>query len=543
MSSSLTVKKLFSGLFIVLTVLMAGLALAQMRLSALNQQLSDTHINRYQSYILADELRQSSDDLTRLARTYVLTAEQKYEDFYNQILAIRSGSAARPEHYQRIYWDFYAAEGRPPHPDSEQRIALLDLMKQAGFTGQELEKLAEANRNSNDLVNTEVMAMNAVKGLVPNGSGQFVPGKADLELARRLMHDEAYHANKARIMRPIDDFFMLLDQRTSAAVAAAEADADNMKAVIYLMLLAVLVVLCTALWFSYRILLQKLGGEPAYAEQVIAKVAAGDLRVNVQLKAGDQSSMLYGIAQMVTKLAAIISEVRASTHSLLAASEQMNATALTLSESSSQQAASVEETSAAMEQMSASIAQNSDSAKVTEGIAAKSALQAQNGGVAVGETVEAMRQIAQKIRIVDDIAYQTNLLALNAAIEAGRAGEHGRGFAVVAAEVRKLAARSQVAAKEIGEVANSSVTLAEHAGALLRDIVPAIQRTSELVQEIAAASNEQSSGAHGINDAITQISQATQQNAAASEELSSTSEELTVQAEHLQQMMDYFRTS
>ncbi|MBU1620334.1 MAG: methyl-accepting chemotaxis protein [Gammaproteobacteria bacterium] len=543
MGSSLTLKKLFSGLFIVLMVLMAGLALAQMRLSALNQQLSDTHIKRYQSYILADELRQSSDDLTRLARTYVLTAEQKYEAFYNQILAIRSGEAPRPEHYQRIYWDFYAAEGRPPHPDSEQHIALLDLMKQAGFTVQELEKLAEANRNSNDLVNTEVMAMNAVKGLEPDASGQFVPGKADLELARSLMHDEAYHANKARIMRPIDDFFVLLDQRTSAAVAAAEADADTMKTVIYLMLFAVLIVLCAALWFSYRILLQKLGGEPTYAEQLIAKVAAGDLSVNVQLKAGDQSSMLYGIAQMVTKLATIIAEVRASTHSLLAASEQMNATALTLSESSSQQAASVEETSAAMEQMSASIAQNSDSAKVTEGIAAKSAMQAQNGGVAVGETVEAMRQIAQKIRIVDDIAYQTNLLALNAAIEAGRAGEHGRGFAVVAAEVRKLAARSQVAAKEIGEVANSSVTLAEHAGALLRDIVPAIQRTSELVQEIAAASNEQSSGAHGINDAITQISQATQQNAAASEELSSTSEELTVQAEHLQQMMDYFRTS
>lgn len=543
MGSSLTIKKLFSVLFLVLTLLMAGLALAQIRLSVLNQHLSDTHLNRYQSYLLADELRQSSDDLTRLARTYVLTSEQKYEDFYNQILAIRNGEVARPQHYQRIYWDFYGAEGRPPHPASEQKVALLDLMKQAGFTTEELEKLAEANRNSNDLVNTEVVAMNAVKGLVPDGAGHFVAGKADLEKARALMHDATYHVNKARIMRPIDDFFLLLDQRTSTAVAQAEAQVEQMKAVIYMMLATVLLVLCAALWVSYRFLLQKLGGEPVYAEQVIAKVAAGDLTVKVQLKADDHGSMLYGIAQMVKKLADIIGEVRSSTHSLLAAAEQMNATALTLSQSSSQQAASVEETSAAMEQMSASIAQNNDNAKVTEGIAAKSATQAKNGGQAVSETVEAMRQIAQKIRIIDDIAYQTNLLALNAAIEAGRAGEHGRGFAVVAAEVRKLAARSQVAAKDIGEVAHSSVALAEHAGSLLADIVPAIQRTSELVQEIAAASNEQSSGAHGINDAITHISDATQQNAAASEELSSTSEELTMQAEHLQQMVDYFKTS
>lgn len=292
-----------------------------------------------------------------------------------------------------------------------------------------------------------------------------------------------------------------------------------------------------------RSITSQLGGEPAYAEEVVSKVSNGDLTVQVKLQHGDESSMLYAINQMIQKLSEIISEVRSSTDTLSSASEQMNATAQSLSQSSSEQAASIEETSAAMEEMTASIAQNNENSKITEGIASKSALQAISGGKAVTETVAAMRQIAQKIGIIDDIAYQTNLLALNAAIEAGRAGEHGRGFAVVAAEVRKLAARSQTAAKEIGEVASSSVTLAEQAGSLLVEIVPSIQRTAELVQEISAASNEQSTGAGEINDAILQITQATQQNAAASEELSSTSEELTQQAVQLQQLMEFFTTT
>jgi methyl-accepting chemotaxis protein len=189
----------------------------------------------------------------------------------------------------------------------------------------------------------------------------------------------------------------------------------------------------------------------------------------------------------------------------------------------SEQAASVEETSSQVDVMSASISQNSDNAKVTDGMASKTSKEAVEGGDAVTSTVSAMKQIAQKIGIVDDIAYQTNLLALNAAIEAARAGEHGKGFAVVAAEVRKLAERSQEAAKEIGGLASNSVTTAERAGKLLDDIVPSIQKTSELVQEIAAASAEQSESVTQIGGAIGQLSKATQQNASASEELAALS--------------------
>jgi methyl-accepting chemotaxis protein len=193
-----------------------------------------------------------------------------------------------------------------------------------------------------------------------------------------------------------------------------------------------------------------------------------------------------------------------------------------------------------MEQMSSNIRQNADNATQTEKIALKAASDAKEGGQAVNHTVDAMRQIAAKISIVEEIARQTNLLALNAAIEAARAGEHGKGFAVVASEVRKLAERSQRAAGEITQLAGSSVEVAEKAGKLLSTILPDVQKTAELVQEITAASREQDSGAGQINKAIQQLDQVIQQNAASSEETSSTSEELAGQAGQLQSAISFF---
>ncbi len=289
-----------------------------------------------------------------------------------------------------------------------------------------------------------------------------------------------------------------------------------------------------------RLVTKPLGGEPAQAAAVVAKVAAGDLSVAVDTRPDDRSSMLAALKDMAANLAQIMGTVRDSADALLLASEEVRAKAHGLSQGANEQASGIDETSASIEQMSASIEQNTENARVTDGMAGSAAKQAVEGGAAVKDTVSAMKSIAEKIGIIDDIAYQTNLLALNAAIEAARAGEHGKGFAVVAAEVRKLAERSQVAAQEIGEVAKNSVALAERAGSLLDEIVPGIAKTSDLVQEIAAASEEQSSGVGQINTAMSQLNQITQQNASSSEELAATAEEMSSQAEQLQQLMGFF---
>jgi len=277
---------------------------------------------------------------------------------------------------------------------------------------------------------------------------------------------------------------------------------------------------------------------------VAERIAAGDLRDRVEVTSRDETGRLQtAIREMSEKLAQVIGEVRTGAGALSAAAAQVSATSQSLSQGSSEQAASVEETTSSLEQMSASITQNAENSRQTEQIAAKGAKDAEDGGRSVQETVEAMKAIAEKISIIEEIAYQTNLLALNAAIEAARAGEHGKGFAVVATEVRKLAERSQAAAKEISGLAGSSVKVAERSGQLLAELVPSIRKTADLVQEVSAASQEQSSGVAQINKAMSQVDQVTQRNASATEELASTAEELASQAEALQQLMAYFRVS
>ena len=244
---------------------------------------------------------------------------------------------------------------------------------------------------------------------------------------------------------------------------------------------------------------------------------------------------------MVKKLKTIVADVKAAADNVASGSQMLSCSAEQISEGATEQASSVEEISSSMEEMSSNIKQNADNAQQTEKIASKSAEDSREGGKAVSETVSAMKEIASKISIIEEIARQTNLLALNAAIEAARAGEHGKGFAVVASEVRKLAERSQTAAGEISKLSSSSVQVAEKAGEMLNKLVPDIQKTAELVQEISLASREQDRGAEQINQAIQQLDQVIQQNASAAEELSSTAEELASQAEQLQINISLFR--
>lgn len=273
------------------------------------------------------------------------------------------------------------------------------------------------------------------------------------------------------------------------------------------------------------------------------KITSGDLTANLKSSGKDEvANLANNLGKMGEKLRQIVGEIRITVEGVTTGADELSTTSETLSQGATQQAANVEEVASSMEEMVANISQNAENAKETEQIALRSASDAERGGQSVAQTLKAMHEIADKISVVEEIARQTNLLALNAAIEAARAGEHGKGFAVVAAEVRKLAERSGVAAAEISELSSSSVRVAEEAGEMLSQMVPDIKHTAKLIQTIAAASEEQQSGAEGVNTAIHQLDNVIQQIASASEEMSSTSSELAGQVDHLKNTVAFFNT-
>lgn len=323
---------------------------------------------------------------------------------------------------------------------------------------------------------------------------------------------------------------------------------DDIKAVqnritfsmIFFLIISTAVIILIAIFISSRV--TKGINRGVEIAQIIAD---GDLTLNIEKELLDQKDEIGLIAKalqnMVEKLRVIIGDVMTGSENIADASQQISAGSQQLSQGASEQASSAEEVSSSMEQMAANIQQNTDNAQQTEKISLKVSQGVQKVGSAAQESLTSIRNIADKINIINDIAFQTNILALNAAVEAARAGEHGRGFAVVAAEVRKLAERSKVAADEIVALASRSVHVTEEASALMGNLIPEIEKTAKLVQEISAASIEQNSGTDQINSAIQQLNQVTQQNAASSEELATSSEELSSQADQLKDVISYFK--
>ncbi|SKA83691.1 methyl-accepting chemotaxis sensory transducer [Paucidesulfovibrio gracilis DSM 16080] len=359
---------------------------------------------------------------------------------------------------------------------------------------------------------------------------------AGLEGAKRVYVDQTIPA-----LRQVQD---LLDQTGSVVAENIMTDqqmldsADATRTMIAVVAGVAMALGIFLAWTIARGIVLPLRKGVQFAEQV----SRGDLTVEVDVDQRDEIGILAGsLRGMVHELQRVVGEVNIATQNVASGSEQLSATAQTLSEGATESAASVEEVSSSMQQMGSNIQQSADNAEQTEAISTAAAQKAAKTGEAVAEAVEAMKDIAERITIVEEIARQTNLLALNAAIEAARAGEHGKGFAVVAAEVRKLAERSGTAAGEISELSSNSTKVAEHAGEMLRELVPEIRRTADLVQEISAAGKEQSTGIEQITRAVTQMEQVVQQNASASEQMASTSEELSSQAEELQQSMEYFK--
>ena len=483
------------GFGAVLLLLLAIAQLAMDRMAAMNAATAYITADAYPKVVIAKDLIRDTVDLPRQMRGMLLTSDE-----------------AQTEHYRKLIERLRA--------DTNARIA--DLTKLvASETGK---KMLKQITDKHAALEPTYARFHELMRSDRQHAAEYV-AKDYMPLNRELIEavDELAKHQSDKMQSKADEARLMYEETRHLVIAMTAG--------------AALLALCVAAFITLSVT------RPLrVAVNAADRLAAGDLTVHIDSHSRDEAGqLLAAMKNMIAKLTQVVGDVNGGAQSLASASEQVSATAQALSQAASEQAAGVEETSASLEQMTASIAQNTENARVTDGMAAQAAREAAEGGEAVKATVAAMQRIAKQIGIIDDIAYQTNLLALNAAIEAARAGEHGKGFAVVAAEVRKLAERSQVAAQEIGEVATNSVELAERAGNLLDRMVPNIRKTSDLVQEITAASEEQSAGVGQINAAVGQMSQTTQQNASSSEELAATAEEMSSQAEQLQQAMAFFK--
>ena len=535
-------------------------------------QLEQSYQQRYQSYLLADELRQSSDDLTRLGRTYVITKDPAYEQQYMRILAIRNGEQNRPQGYNRIYWDFVAANGQNPRPDSQVRRGLIDLMKDTGFTEEELAKLNEAKNNSDALVNTEVAAFK----LVQQTDGDLA---ANQQKAIAMMHDKAYHQNKGRIMSPIDDFYVLMEHRTQQAVD----DATSQSAMLRYLFIALGLVLMFFLWRTYKALLDLVGTSVDQLRSDLNHLAEGDFSQPIKVPAGAKESLIGLLATMQGTLKGIIAQVSHSSEELSGSADSIAQIAEQTAQFATSQQTSTQTMAAAIEELVVSISHLSDNATHADELSKVSANTLAEGSGVIKQTLDSIQsisdtvsnaassiadlnshtqQISEIIEVIRGIADQTNLLALNAAIEAARAGEQGRGFAVVADEVRTLAKRTQQSTQEINSIigilqqrgkeavqatqagqqmVGLCVQRAEQAGHSIDVIASSVADISDMNTHIATATEEQNSVAEDLNRNIININTACAELAEGTHQTASACKELNALAHRLSDLAHRFR--
>lgn len=516
----MTVKNSFRTIYGIIAGLLLVLAVLSIVMLRNQTALTNAQQKQYLSFRAATELRQSSEDLTSYCRTYVSTGDPQWEKKYNHVLDVRNGKVPRPD-------------GRT--------IALRDIMKELGFTDAEFAKLDTAENFSNDLVWTERVAFHAVKGEYADADKNFTIRKEpDLDFARRIVFDKAYHNEKKKIMTPIDEFFIMVDTRTKDVVAKyAQVSAFLLTAIIVTIIVIVLVVLGSYVW-GIAPILHLLGGEPKEMSQITRRIAEGDLSVTF-----DKNRKVEGVYRsmllMKEKLQEIISGSLIVADSLSMASQHVSSASQVISKGAGEQAASTEEVSVSIEEISVKVQKNSNHTLLTQKIAREVRENMLIGSEDSKTATAAIATIAEKVQVINQIAKQSNILALNASVEAARSGEHGKGFAVVAAEVQKLAEDSRHAAQEIVELAQGAANSAKIAGEHIAAVLPKMENTTQLIHEIALSSEEQSTSTENVSSAVQQLNQVTQQNAAASEQLSAAATELDHSAKSLQDLLSYFK--
>ncbi|NKC21468.1 HAMP domain-containing protein [Pseudoalteromonas sp. S4498] len=507
------------------------------------EQMAD---NRYKAYQLADELRQSSDDLTRLGRTYAVTGNDKYEKMYMDVLAIRNGEKARPEGYHKIYWDLVLNYGEKPKPDG-QREVLLDAMKAAGFSQKELNYLSEAQANSDGLVALEVEAMNAVKGKFKDSAGNYtIQGEPDLTKAVNLTHSDDYHRYKANIMKPVESFFTELENRTKQNVIQAHSAVESY--VFWAMVMLVITV-CFSLFGVYLVRRRIVKPIELLGRTFEEIGSSNDLRKTVDESGATEIQVVANIVnRMLNSFKNTVTNIGSAGGAMSKSSKEVAHFIRSNKEIGEEQNARLETIATAAEEMTATLNEVTSSTVSTADYANQVELEAQRGMEVMSQTsqqftelsarfdrtaniiselTEQSDQVSNVVSVIQAIAEQTNLLALNAAIEAARAGEQGRGFAVVADEVRTLAQRTQKSTEEIRDIinqlqtkagsANTAIQQSQHqvqateeqvmvSSEVLDSIFEAVSKIKDLTQGVATASQEQLSVTEDINTNINGLS-------------------------------------